>query len=1590
MVENAAISKSVCSLSTQELELLKLSKEQAKSDGINPPTETMEGLLEIADQSQMSNKKVASDKGIEMSCSTETPMVSSQSKPAKPILILGMHRSGTSLLTRLISMAGLPIGPKDELVPSGDDNPSGFWENYRLTDFNNKILEQLGGTWFNPPYIQDDDWQGEKINYLQAEAKNLLDVIFKDQQWIWKDPRNCITLPFWLSLLPSAPVIIYIYRNPLSIWRSLNKRNGFTKRIAVSLWEIYTRAALKNCRSLPAFFVNYDDFIMDPALIITRIVAFLKGHGFEDIESPSDEMINGFISNDLRHWDYVDEDFYKDKEIPERAKILFQTMRSLPEVSDRFEPPPMPEHSPPLEMIFNSLRDWLELEETKLPYPSNTISYREYFQSKAQFSLNYRGWINYSQNLACHLVRWLRPRSAIHFGCSLGYLVEALRDQSIDAYGVDPSEYYLLNIRRDLTQFYSGGSCVDFPLTKKEYDLVICSEELNKYSPQELGAAVEKLSKIGRDIIITHQLEMEGLNQNLSDIDYKDTIIELFDQYGYELNSSPDSNYISEYALWFHPREKLRITFVLNTSELHGGTMVVYKHASLLCEKGHLVTIASWDPKPPSWVTLPPDIRFVYAPQHDREKFFEALPDADCIIATLWATASYVAQAPAKKGKKYYFVQHYESLWGGEPEEIEKTYYEIPLHKLVVSSWLVEILKKTFGEDSTLVLNGCDFAAEITSPSLNKNGHNIRVGMLYHEVGWKGTSDGLQAFTKLKSAHPEAELILFGTKRPKILPPGCVEFYQKPSRQELKELLMKLDIFISPSIAEGFGLPALEAMCCGIPLVLTDSGGCRDYANVKTALLSPPAEPILLGENLIKAAEDVELRNQLAKNGLAKANEFTWARASDQFEAGLISYAQQPSSPLNILYVSAGYRWADSYLDPMYIRGLKDIGNQVTVFDPRPQNWAWADTYLNLEMLDEEYKKRYKSGHGQLPSDLPSVVRSLKPDLVFFNHGLMIPAEVINDLRKYGVPTAIWMIDEPQEMYTSADRARLFDYVFLQDQGSLQYHLEKGNPNTFYLPHGLDPITHRRLTPGELQPEKYKSDVLVIGTGFPKRQKIVESITDCGFNVTVIGPYWTPLKATNLKFHSMVNFEEAAKYYRGANIVLNIHRETHDFSSGDNIPAPCSPNASYFFAMGCGSLQIVETGYPGADEFFMPRKHFKVFDSTEELLELITTTLGNPDEREHIVSNASALAHRYHKYADRFQEALTLIGKPHSHRRVFGVSPKEQNRIFPLTTIILLSRGNLDDLKSCLSVLLRAKLEPYEFNVIHPPDTTISKWLDQKRIPHLQIENDKSLVNRLNMGARIANSEYLVFISEEAIPTPGFSKHLLSVLEDHKAVAVVGPSINSSKFSQTVPVSYESVNEIVEFACREYLTARDHFQIVDQLDPICFTISQKTLQTVGDFDERYTLEQFALSDFIRRAKMLGLCAGWSRRAHVYRQTQVPGYSMNDFNLNKQLYRQKWDIDPQKESDPMFEDGLFTTDKPELQFLNPSTLLQKILEAENLALALQKYEGDFSLELLSLIRTNTDLARRDGETDLADGLVELAAYIEEVLAKRVLV
>ena len=158
-------------------------------------------------------------------------------------------------------------------MPAQADNPDGFWEHLGFVALNEELLNELGGAWDLPPKA-GEHFKHARFAPLRMKAQLLIEGFDSAETWGWKDPRNCLTLPFWQRLLPSLKTLI-IVRNPLEVAYSMRERNGTSCSFGLRLWEIYNRRLIQTAAKQDRFVTHYDSFFEDAELELRRIARFV-------------------------------------------------------------------------------------------------------------------------------------------------------------------------------------------------------------------------------------------------------------------------------------------------------------------------------------------------------------------------------------------------------------------------------------------------------------------------------------------------------------------------------------------------------------------------------------------------------------------------------------------------------------------------------------------------------------------------------------------------------------------------------------------------------------------------------------------------------------------------------------------------------------------------------------------------------------------------------------------------------------------------------------------------------------------------------------------------------------------------------------------------------------------------------------------------------------------------------------------------------------------------------------------------------------------------------------------------------------------
>lgn len=218
------------------------------------------------------------------------------------LVILGMHRSGTSALSGVLNILGMSLG--QQMMRSNEYNPKGYFENQPIVDLNDRIMDRLGFAW-DDPFPFPENWQQQDfLAVYQHQFVEILESEFTTDQLIgFKDPRICILLPWWqqtlekCNLTPYYPIIV---RHPLEVAASLAKRDRFSVQKSVLLWMKHMLEAEFHTRNQPRCFLSFEQLLRQPVESLSRLASALQFSFPYPLEERKQEILR-FLEKDLKH-----------------------------------------------------------------------------------------------------------------------------------------------------------------------------------------------------------------------------------------------------------------------------------------------------------------------------------------------------------------------------------------------------------------------------------------------------------------------------------------------------------------------------------------------------------------------------------------------------------------------------------------------------------------------------------------------------------------------------------------------------------------------------------------------------------------------------------------------------------------------------------------------------------------------------------------------------------------------------------------------------------------------------------------------------------------------------------------------------------------------------------------------------------------------------------------------------------------------------------------------------------------------------------------------------------------------------------------
>lgn len=257
------------------------------------------------------------------------------------VIVCGLHRSGTSAVTRVINMLGADVA--HDLLPASPDNSRGYWESSAVVAIHDRLLQDIAAAphpSFDPTPLPVD-WLA--TDAARAAKRRLITVIqreFADSRYfVVKDPRIWRLLPLWAELLEDLgilPLVVIPFRNPLEVAASLAQRDRLSLPKVMLLYFSAYLETERASRAIPRVFVRYDRLLQDWRQFAQRL-GKISGAGFLPPSEGAAGEIERFLTSDLYHHRYSREQMARRSETPATVVEMFDRMDEAAETGDETE-----------------------------------------------------------------------------------------------------------------------------------------------------------------------------------------------------------------------------------------------------------------------------------------------------------------------------------------------------------------------------------------------------------------------------------------------------------------------------------------------------------------------------------------------------------------------------------------------------------------------------------------------------------------------------------------------------------------------------------------------------------------------------------------------------------------------------------------------------------------------------------------------------------------------------------------------------------------------------------------------------------------------------------------------------------------------------------------------------------------------------------------------------------------------------------------------------------------------------------------------------------------------------------------------------
>ena len=254
------------------------------------------------------------------------------------LLVVGMHRSGTSAVANILVEMGAYFGDPEIAIAPNDENPKGFWERTDFRRQTDRALHAVGAEWHR---VTNWDLKSLQAHEIAAELQKAFEIellaeLERHRPWVLKDPRLCLLLPLWRPSF-EAPVAVLIYRHPFEVALSLQTRNGFPLAFGVALWEYYLVHSLASTADMPRVVIAHGGLLSNPVETASKLYSDLRNLGVQGLHHLDQSVVGRCVEPSL--YRAKAERGRDDAALAEGPAKLWQALKSRSVFLDEASPP---------------------------------------------------------------------------------------------------------------------------------------------------------------------------------------------------------------------------------------------------------------------------------------------------------------------------------------------------------------------------------------------------------------------------------------------------------------------------------------------------------------------------------------------------------------------------------------------------------------------------------------------------------------------------------------------------------------------------------------------------------------------------------------------------------------------------------------------------------------------------------------------------------------------------------------------------------------------------------------------------------------------------------------------------------------------------------------------------------------------------------------------------------------------------------------------------------------------------------------------------------------------------------------------------